>query len=183
MRDIAIIDPTLRYWATGSLGGERDILILCTPPSKFEKRGFDLQIELIWEMPLQWWAWASILVSTLILISTISNKLKYKQLQRAYEYYEGGRVEGEFLEYVFLDPTEIEAESMDWEILRLKKEERKWGAIATASYAMAIIISGSIILLLFYEVASAPQWVGYLFLFFILLSAYSMHRSWRVGFK
>ena len=125
---------------------------------------------------------ASIAVSALILISTIANKFRYEQIRKAYKHYreEGEEgVGGDFMEYVFLDPTAIELNSVDEEIIYLKRKEMRWRTVTMLSYAATLLICGSVMILLSYEILSAPPWISFLFLFFILLSAYSMHRSWR----
>jgi hypothetical protein len=132
----------------------------------------------------QWWVLASIAVSALILISTIANRLKYEQIRKAYIHYmdeEARGMGGDFMDYVFMDPATIELNSTDEEIIYLKRKELKFRFIAMLSYASTILICGSVMLLVFYEILPAPPWIGFLFLFFILLSAYSMHRSWRRG--
>lgn len=127
--------------------------------------------------------WASVAVLASIIIFVIADRLKYKQIQKAYRYYERDRMEGEFIEYVFLDPTTIEPDSINGEVIHIKREELRWRTIATLSYAIAMIICGSVMLLLFYKIIHAPPWVGFIFLFFIMLLAYLMNRSWRGGIE
>ncbi|MEM2530292.1 MAG: hypothetical protein QXL32_04120 [Candidatus Bathyarchaeia archaeon] len=122
-------------------------------------------------------------VLVLIIVFVIADRLKYEQIRKAYRYYERDGIEGEFIEYVFLDPTTIEPDSINGEVIHIKREELRWGAIATLSYAISMIICGAVMLLLFYEIIHAPPWVGFIFLFLIMLLAYLMNRSWRRGVK
>jgi len=123
------------------------------------------------------WLYLLIFTLGLTLFSIFANNRRYKYLQMAYEFYKNQ--EENFLDYVLMEPTELEETTINKEINLIKRREVFWIKISLLSYGLIMIICAAIMILSFYNLLNIPKFVSFIFLGLLICSSYINYRGWR----
>jgi len=129
-------------------------------------------------MKFSWWLLALVLALGLIFFSVLANQRRYKYLRMAYRLHKSRGVEGEFLDYVLMESTDLSYTPIT-EVSMMKRKELAWSKAATISYGLTVTLCAAVMVLSFYGILKEPKWVSFLFLTLLMASSYINYRFWR----
>ncbi|MBS7622684.1 hypothetical protein KEJ39_03305 [Candidatus Bathyarchaeota archaeon] len=125
--------------------------------------------------------WNLYLAGSMLLMFALMISGEYKRRLISREY---AQVTDSQLEYSFTESneltTDLEGTPISIDLIRLRHRRMVWEKVSNILYAVLITSSGSVLMLVQFEVLSAPWWVSLSSVLIIFASAYLMRRTWKI---
>jgi len=110
----------------------------------------------------------------------ISSEYKRRLTIREYVHVTESEIEYSFVESDSQSTTDLEGTPLDIDLIRVRHKRIVWEKISTILYAVLITSSGSVVMLVQFEVLVAPWWVGLSSVIVIFASVYFIRRTWKI---